>query len=834
MQIHGLDAREGDTAYAFFVVRFARPADRGALRELVQHLAAAIPDSATVIEELPRLAEPARLYALPWRPPAAGDEVAAQQRLVASAAAFGIEEAWFFQTGTRLRGAADRDVDDEDDARWSHGAPPLAREVRFPVDGYPEILEQLDWEDFGIAFKLEGEAAPGEDTLLQELHTLWLAPYAGRFRSAGVTIDRAHHAAHLWVDRFAVPSSAEEQVHHLLWIVSKLDEVIPVLHARIVGATLTQKYGGLTGDTTAPFVLGGNPVRALHAEGGEEAIDRWLERQSEWSSEEVAQMLRELAVELVAQARPEEEDEEEDDDEDEEEDEEDEDAFFGDEDDDDEEDEDEDEEEDEREVRGEARDEDRGRYLTHFAGEVLAARARAGRLDPRAADRLRPVLGISQRYEHRRRAVVEILGAARDGASVPALIQLVEDTPIHSALDAIGKEELLGSAASALGAIGDPAAIPALVRLVTAPGAHHDEPRPLAANALAACLSAARAPRDVDDTVLGALLDAIRERSDSGASAELYFAFGRLAAGLAPARRIAWREQLAAAPVARDDRSAPLARQIALVLAGDAHPAPATAAALRPLIHDALTQLDYDHDYTLRNIRLALRVGEVLPELVEADDLVWLTRFAEPDVRDLAHALLAQRGRPLPRAPVFDRYAARTLDDATLVRMLGDEHVVGRSALVREAGRRGLASARRVILRAAHDVLGAVRPGAYNLLAPETSLLETAVQVLRAAPLDADTIALFDRMLRHPNFHVKWELLQDPPDDDRLIGGMFHVLGERWGWQEKVARQWLARRQGTPAYEAARRRAGAPALLVSDLDDDPDLDEGEADDDEIN
>jgi hypothetical protein len=65
-------------------------------------------------------------------------------------------------------------------------------------------------------------------------------------------------------------------------------------------------------------------------------------------------------------------------------------------------------------------------------------------------------------------------------------------------------------------------------------------------------------------------------------------------------------------------------------------------------------------------------------------------------------------------------------------------------------------------------------------------------------------------MLRHSNFHVKWELLQAPPADPRLIGGMFHVLGERWGWQEKAAKEWLGHYQGTAAYEAERRRVGSP------------------------
>jgi hypothetical protein len=196
--------------------------------------------------------------------------------------------------------------------------------------------------------------------------------------------------------------------------------------------------------------------------------------------------------------------------------------------------------------------------------------------------------------------------------------------------------------------------------------------------------------------------------------------------------------------------------------------------------------------------------------LVDPADLVWLTRFAEPDIRARAHALLGKLGQPLAPAPAFDARAARALDDFELVHLIGEPHVVGRAALIAEAGRRGLDSAHRAIIDACHDVISRARQGGANLLDPDTRILETAVPVLREGEVDADVIALFDRMLRHSNFHVKWELLQAPPADPRLIGGMFHVLGERWGWQEKTAKEWLAHYQGTAAYEAERRRVGSP------------------------
>ena len=97
-----------------------------------------------------------------------------------------------------------------------------------------------------------------------------------------------------------MPVPAAEQVHHLLWVLTKLDEIVPVVHARFAGATMQQKYGSLMGDTSEPFVLGGNPLLAVHANGGETAVDQWIDSQSEWSKEELAQMLRELAIEIAS------------------------------------------------------------------------------------------------------------------------------------------------------------------------------------------------------------------------------------------------------------------------------------------------------------------------------------------------------------------------------------------------------------------------------------------------------------------------------------------------------------------------------------------------------
>ena len=882
--VHGMGPLEGETAFAFLVVRLREAVDREGLERVLRYLAPLVPDAEAFISELPDpLEEPMRLVGMPWLPPEAGHATAAQRRLAEQADHVGIEEAWFFQTGTSLPSEDDEDDDeealpsramtasdeitktmqielwpvdqreqiiggelgdddeedadldddledasgdiDDGDALWTQGPPPQVSSTRFPVDGYPAILDELDWEDFGIAFKLAGSYTPGEGTVLLGFHTLWLAPYAGRYRNAAVTFDRTRHAAHLWVDRFAVPCSPGDQVHHLLWVVSKLDEVIPVVHARFGGASMAQKYAPLADEVPEPFVLGGNPLLRVYAEGGQRAVDSWIAGQTDWSAQEVGAMLRELAIEIASPNGDEDEvdadfdeaalDEEDEGDDDEDEDE-------GEEDDDDEDDDD--------EAEG-SEDEDRGRQIAIYAGELLRARAAAGRLDPRAAERLLPVLEQPEKFEHRRRAVVEILGALRHRPAVPALIKILDETMIKSSLDSIGKEQLLAATAAALGAIGDPAAIPALARVVGAPGSHNDKPRPIAADALAACLAASPEPRALDEAVLGELLTTIRERNDGELNAESHFAYGRVARQLPPDRRAEARKRLLATDSARDDATAQLARHAALVLASPTADVDAPPRDLAPLLHEALTSLDYDHDYTVRNLRVALRVAEVVPELVDPDDLVWLTRFTESDIRARAHALLDLRGKPMAPAPTYDRTAARALSDDELGERIGDPHVVGRATLIAEAGRRRLLDAHPSIVDACHDVISRARQGGANLLDPDTRVLETALPILRDH-IDEDVIALFDRMLRHSNFHVKWELLQAPPDDERLIGGMFHVLGERWGWQEKTAKDWLAHYQGTPAYELERRRAGSP-----DLDDDEDdVDDGveEPSDEDIN
>lgn len=112
--VHGLVAMEGETAFAFFVVRTHEPITRSAVLELLRYLAPLIPDPDTFLEEVAEdLEQDVQLLALPWLPPEAGHAVEGQRRLIESAGTLGVEAAWFFQTGTSLPVEAEDDEDEE-------------------------------------------------------------------------------------------------------------------------------------------------------------------------------------------------------------------------------------------------------------------------------------------------------------------------------------------------------------------------------------------------------------------------------------------------------------------------------------------------------------------------------------------------------------------------------------------------------------------------------------------------------------------------------------------------------------------------------------------------
>jgi tetratricopeptide (TPR) repeat protein len=205
----------------------------------------------------------------------------------------------------------DADLDDGDDldsiqleSHWRNGAPPFEHSVSFPIERYPEIIDDYDWESFGIAVKLAGSATLGEESVINAFFALWLSVYQDEraeefepFQRADVIHDRRHRSALMWVERFAVPATAADQVHFLLWIAARLDEIVPLAWARFDSVDDTMRARANGDDGEPPFVLAGNPFADRFRRQGEEAALAWAVSQSSWSRRELAGMLVEVALE---------------------------------------------------------------------------------------------------------------------------------------------------------------------------------------------------------------------------------------------------------------------------------------------------------------------------------------------------------------------------------------------------------------------------------------------------------------------------------------------------------------------------------------------------------
>jgi tetratricopeptide (TPR) repeat protein len=190
------------------------------------------------------------------------------------------------------------------ESHWRNGSPPFEHTVPFPIERYPEIIDDYDWESFGIAFKLAGPALLGEESVINAFFALWLSVYQDErseefepFQRADVIHDRRHRSALMWVERFAVPATASDQVHFLLWVVARLHEVLPIAWARFDSVDDAVKSQARGGEGIEPFVLAGNPFADRFQRQGEEAALQWAVAQSAWSRREIAGMLVEVALE---------------------------------------------------------------------------------------------------------------------------------------------------------------------------------------------------------------------------------------------------------------------------------------------------------------------------------------------------------------------------------------------------------------------------------------------------------------------------------------------------------------------------------------------------------
>ncbi len=190
------------------------------------------------------------------------------------------------------------------ESHWRNGTPPFEHSVPFPIERFPEMIDEYDWESFGVAVKLSGPQLPGEESVVNAFFALWLSAYQDEradefepFQRADVVHDRTHRSALMWAERLAVPATATDQVHFLLWIVARINDIIPLAWARFDAVDDAVKSRAITDDGTAPFILAGNPFAERFRRHGEEAALSWAVSQSAWSRRELAGMLIEIALE---------------------------------------------------------------------------------------------------------------------------------------------------------------------------------------------------------------------------------------------------------------------------------------------------------------------------------------------------------------------------------------------------------------------------------------------------------------------------------------------------------------------------------------------------------
>ncbi|MBA3452393.1 MAG: hypothetical protein H0T42_04770 [Deltaproteobacteria bacterium] len=200
-------------------------------------------------------------------------------------------------------GELEDDITSAPESHWRNSAPPMEHSVAFPIERYPEIIDEYDWESFGIALKLAGSPLPGEESVINAFFALWLSAYQDErsdefepFQRADVVHDRKHRSALMWVERFAVPATASDQVHFLLWIAARIHDVLPLAWARFDDVDDAVKARAVTDEGVEPFILAGNPFAERFRRHGEEGALAWAVSQSAWSRRELSGMLIEVAL----------------------------------------------------------------------------------------------------------------------------------------------------------------------------------------------------------------------------------------------------------------------------------------------------------------------------------------------------------------------------------------------------------------------------------------------------------------------------------------------------------------------------------------------------------
>jgi hypothetical protein len=303
VRIENFAPRAHKRTAGLLVLRLGRAADRDrvvALRGALADAGVIETDEGVEAEDQPAVdggQAPIEILAARWRPPKPERADAHLAALEAVGARFDVDTIWCVLGVARARQPAIWDPGKKrrkPKTKWKAVVPvwkPGDGALPFPVDGYPDIVDELDWYDYGLAVKLAGPQLAGEEQVLEAFCDLWCQSFE-EFRHVGTEYDAIRRAAVLWVDRWSFPRSGKSLVRHTMWLAARIHDVMPIVHASFQGAEMAWKYRGLTGDSSEPFILGGNPLLGIYREHGEPGVMSWVDDPpAAWSRGEVAAML---------------------------------------------------------------------------------------------------------------------------------------------------------------------------------------------------------------------------------------------------------------------------------------------------------------------------------------------------------------------------------------------------------------------------------------------------------------------------------------------------------------------------------------------------------------
>jgi len=239
VELTGLEPRRSDLARGIVIARAARPLDPAEQRALWAALGAAGVTEPSEVESEKEDEPQRQWLAAPWLPPSPTEVDPQRLALEAAAERHGLEAVWCVKVETGIDGiawlemsqaapeedAAERaeteasgevvdgifedgaevlyaapdapqtpdpaedTVAEEDEGEalaeievegmiesyWRNGAPPMEHAVAFPIERYPDVIDDYDWERFGVALKLAGPSWPGEESIVNAFFALWLS-----------------------------------------------------------------------------------------------------------------------------------------------------------------------------------------------------------------------------------------------------------------------------------------------------------------------------------------------------------------------------------------------------------------------------------------------------------------------------------------------------------------------------------------------------------------------------------------------------------------------------------------------------------------------------------